>query len=94
MGLSNLTTLAEGFAKHGIDLETPVAVVENGTRDNQIVVTGTLGNIDAKVKDAELKGPAIIIIGSVVTLRDKLNWVTRDVDDHQLSLTSKTKLDM
>jgi len=94
MGLSNLTTLAEGFAKHGIDMETPVAVVENGTRDNQIVVTGTLGNIDAKVKDAELKGPAIITIGSVVTLRDTLTWATRDVDDHQLSLTSKTKLDM
>jgi len=94
MGLSNLTTLAEGFEKHGLDPQTPVAIVENGTRENQIVVTGTLGDIDARVKDAALKGPAIIIIGSVVTLRDKLNWAGADGDDHRMSLTSKTKLDL
>lgn len=94
MGLSNLTTLADGFEKRGLDLQTPVAVVENGTRANQIVVTGTLGDIDTRVKEAALKGPAIIIIGSVVNLRDKLNWAGVDGDDHRMSLTSKTKLEM
>jgi len=94
MGLSNLSTLAEGFAKRGTDMDTPVAVVENGTRDNQIVVTGTLANIDKEVRDAALKGPAIIIIGSVVTLRERLNWAGGEADSHRMSLTSKTKLDL
>lgn len=94
MGLSNLTTLSDGFARHGIDMDTPVAVIENGTRDNQIVVTGTLESIDGDVKDAGLKGPAIILIGSVVTLRDKLNWAGGDVGGHRMSLTSKTKIEL
>jgi precorrin-4 methylase len=37
-------------------------------------VVGTLGTVAAKVRAAELSGPAIIIIGTVVTLRDKLDW--------------------
>jgi uroporphyrin-III C-methyltransferase/precorrin-2 dehydrogenase/sirohydrochlorin ferrochelatase len=48
--------------------------VENGTRAGQRVITGTLASLLDKTTEAEVKSPALIIIGSVVTLRDKLSW--------------------
>jgi len=51
----------------------PVAVIADGTR-----VTGTLSDISNQVEQAGLKSPAMIIVGSVVTLRDKLSWFNSD----------------
>ena len=93
MGLSSLDALVEGFAARGIDMTTPVAVIENGTRPDQKVVTGTLSDIDDKVDAAGLQGPAMIIVGSVVTLRDKLNW-GRDDSVHAMSLAPARALDL
>ena len=56
----------------------PVAVVEQGTRANQRVVTASLTDIDAAVKKAELKAPALIIVGPVVKLRNTLAWFGDD----------------
>ncbi|MDU8926186.1 siroheme synthase CysG [Alisedimentitalea sp. MJ-SS2] len=93
MGLSSLDALVEGFEDRGVDMATPVAVVENGTRPEQRVVTGTLGEIDDAVEEAELKGPAMIIVGSVVTLRDTLNPSLED-RLHDMSLASTRALDI
>ncbi len=49
-------------------------MVDNGTRDSQQVVAGTLGNLAERVARANLEGPAILIVGGVVSLRDKLSW--------------------
>ncbi len=74
MGLAYLRELMSDFIAHGADPMLAVAIVENGTRPNQKVATGTLSTI-AEVADKEgITGPALIIIGSVVTLRDKLAW--------------------
>ena len=54
--------------------EMPIALIESGTTSNQKVITGLLSNIKSKVSRAKIKSPALIIVGSVVTLRDKLNW--------------------
>jgi uroporphyrin-III C-methyltransferase/precorrin-2 dehydrogenase/sirohydrochlorin ferrochelatase len=54
--------------------EMPIAVIENGTTANQKVVVGTLRNIRSKVSRTRIKSPALIIIGTVVNLRDQLNW--------------------
>ncbi|MWD28603.1 uroporphyrinogen-III C-methyltransferase [Aquicoccus sp. SCR17] len=75
MGLGNLPVLVAGFLRHGVSDETPIAVVENGTLETQKVVTGTFRDIVAKVEADGIKGPAVIIIGTVVRLRDTLNWV-------------------
>jgi uroporphyrin-III C-methyltransferase/precorrin-2 dehydrogenase/sirohydrochlorin ferrochelatase len=72
MGLSQLRLLMDELASRGFDLEMPVAVIDNGTRPNQSVVTGTVATIAGLVKAANLQGPSMIVIGSVVTLRDKL----------------------
>ena len=74
MGLSSLKLIAEGFVAHGADPETPAAVIENGTREGQRVITGTLASLPGKTAEAGIKSPALIIVGSVVTLRDKLSW--------------------
>jgi uroporphyrin-III C-methyltransferase / precorrin-2 dehydrogenase / sirohydrochlorin ferrochelatase len=52
----------------------PAAIIDNATRPNQQVVVGTLGTLGAKARAAELNGPSIIIVGTVVTLRNTLDW--------------------
>ena len=52
----------------------PIAIIESGTTSKQKVVTGILSNIKLKVDKAKIKSPALIIIGTVVSLRNKLNW--------------------
>ena len=74
MGLTSLGTITGGFLKHGADPATPAAVIENGTREGQRVVTGTLASLPDMSADARIESPALIIIGSVVTLRNKLSW--------------------
>jgi uroporphyrin-III C-methyltransferase/precorrin-2 dehydrogenase/sirohydrochlorin ferrochelatase len=74
MGLAHLDFLTQEFVKRGADPALPVAIVENGTRTNQITVTGTLADITKKAAEAGLRGPTIIIVGQVVALREKLNW--------------------
>lgn len=74
MGLQHLTSLSREFIARGADPDLPAAVIDNGTRSNQRVVTGTLANLAERVAEAGLPGPAIIIIGTVVSLRDKLAW--------------------
>jgi uroporphyrin-III C-methyltransferase/precorrin-2 dehydrogenase/sirohydrochlorin ferrochelatase len=74
MGLAHLDFLMSEFLKRGADPDLPAAVIENGTRANQITVTGTISDLAAKALEAGLRGPTIIIVGHVVKLRDKLNW--------------------
>lgn len=74
MGLGSLERVADEFIARGANPDLPAAVVDNGTRSNQKVVTAPLSTIAAEASKAELKGPALVIIGSVVTLRDQLQW--------------------
>jgi len=74
MGLSSMPTITRGFIEHGADPATPAAVIENGTRAGQRVITGTLESLAARTAEAEIKSPALIIVGSVVNLRERLSW--------------------
>lgn len=74
MGLAQIDALMEQLIAAGADPGLPAAVIENGTRPRQRVVTGTVATLAAAVAEAGLRGPTIIIVGTVVTLRDKLNW--------------------
>ncbi len=74
MGMENLPLIVGQLIKHGKDAKTPVAVIRWGTRPEQQTVTGTLADIEVKVKEAGLTSPAIIIVGEVVQLREKLSW--------------------
>ena len=72
MGLTKLEEISKKLISIGKDKKTPVAVISNGTLKDQKVVVSTLEDIDKKTKD--LKTPAMIIIGKVVELREKIRW--------------------
>ena len=74
MGVKNLPEIVKRLIQNGRSSKTPAAVVRWGTTSRQKTVSGTLENIAQKVQEAELKAPAIIIVGEVVTLRDKMKW--------------------
>ena len=74
MGLREIEAVAADAIAKGVDPATPAAIVDNGARKGQKVVTGTLATLAAEAREAELRGPTIILVGSVVTLRDKLKW--------------------
>ena len=52
----------------------PAAIINDGTRVSQRVGGGPLADTAAKACAANLRGPTIVIVGTVVSLRDKLNW--------------------
>lgn len=74
MGLHTLPQLSAGLMAHGRAADTPVAIVSRGTAADQKVLIGTLADIAAKQEHAQLPAPAIIIVGSVVQLYNKLAW--------------------
>jgi uroporphyrin-III C-methyltransferase len=74
MGLGHIEQTMSDFVAHGVDPLTPAAIVDNGARPNQRVVVATVESLAKAARDAGLRGPTIIIVGSVVTLREKLNW--------------------
>jgi uroporphyrin-III C-methyltransferase/precorrin-2 dehydrogenase/sirohydrochlorin ferrochelatase len=74
MGLLALETICTQLMAHGLPANTPAAVIQQGTTASQKVVTGTLSNLYERVTAAQLKAPTLIIVGGVVTLREKLNW--------------------
>jgi uroporphyrinogen III methyltransferase/synthase len=74
MGMKNLPNIVDNLVNHGRSPETPVALIQWGTRTDQKVVTGSLRDIVSRVQAAKLGPPAIIVVGDVVRLRDKLNW--------------------
>ncbi|MEO8332595.1 MAG: siroheme synthase CysG [Gallionella sp.] len=74
MGLHGLETLCAELVKHGMPNTTPIAIVQQGTTQNQRVVTGTLATLPGIVLAEQLQAPTLIIIGGVVTLRKKLAW--------------------
>jgi uroporphyrin-III C-methyltransferase/precorrin-2 dehydrogenase/sirohydrochlorin ferrochelatase len=74
MGLTGLPIICEQLVKHGLAPTTPIAMVQSATTAEQKVVTGTLEDIQQKAQAAKIKPPALIIVGSVVSLHEKLNW--------------------
>lgn len=68
MGVGTAGTIAARLVAAGGDPATPVAVIENGTRQNEISAFGTLGNIAEMIQSAGIQGPALLIIGEVVAL--------------------------
>ncbi len=69
MGITNLDNHVKNLLKNKKRNEnTPVAIITNGTRDNQKVVKGTLGNIVDIAKKENIQPPGIIIVGNVVNV--------------------------
>jgi uroporphyrinogen III methyltransferase/synthase len=74
MGVGNLPQIVAKLIEHGRDPRTPVAIVQEGTEARQKTVTGTLADIVVKAREADIKPPAVTVVGEVVALREKLRW--------------------
>jgi uroporphyrinogen III methyltransferase/synthase len=74
MGVANLEFICNKLIEGGKATSTPVALIRWGTWMEQATLTGTLTDIVEKVKAANFQSPAVIIVGDVVKLRDKLAW--------------------
>ncbi|MBK6517958.1 MAG: uroporphyrinogen-III C-methyltransferase [Polyangiaceae bacterium] len=75
MGLRRLGAIADALVRDaGRAPSTPAAVVSAGTRPAQRVVVGTLEDIAARVVAARLPTPALVVVGDVVSLRERLRW--------------------
>ena len=74
MGLSRIEEISKKLIQGGMDKDTPVAVIQNGTTSKQRMIKGTISNISNKIKKNKVRPPTNIIIGRVVDLSDIIGW--------------------
>lgn len=74
MGMENLPLIAQKLMENGKKPTTPVGIIQWGTRPEQRTLVGQLDTIAEEVKKQEFTNPSIIIVGEVVSLREKLQW--------------------
>lgn len=74
MGIGAAAEICRQMISHGLPPTTPAAVVRNGTLPDQQTLLATLGTLPERINESEIKPPALIIVGSVVSLHEKLSW--------------------
>ena len=74
MGMENLANISQKLMSNGRTPQTPVALIRWGTRGEQRTLVTTLEKAAADAKAAAFHAPAVIVIGEVVRLREKLRW--------------------
>ena len=74
MGATRIGEIASELIGYGRSPNEPVAAIHRGTSTRQITATGTLSDIEIKVRDAGLTAPIALVIGRVVELRDRIAW--------------------
>ncbi len=74
MGVKNLPLIAQRLMECKVPPDKPVALIRWGTTTSQETLTGTLSNIAKKAADSGIKPPCIIVVGDVVSLREKMKW--------------------
>jgi uroporphyrin-III C-methyltransferase/precorrin-2 dehydrogenase/sirohydrochlorin ferrochelatase len=72
MGRAQAQTISDALMRHGLNANTPVAIIENGTREEQQVYRGRLNQLGELAEPAG--SPALVVIGDVVSLADQLAW--------------------
>ena len=74
MGLMKAAHIQQQLLQAGRHGDTPVAIIENGTRQEQRIVTGSLQQLAALVTEHQVSSPALLVIGEVVSLQQDLHW--------------------
>jgi len=72
MGVEHLPQIVPQLIAHGRPSDTSVALIQEGTTVNQLVITGTLADIVEKTRDVH--PPAVLVVGDVVRLHEQLDW--------------------
>ncbi len=74
MGLVGLSSICSALLQHGCPPDLPAALIQQGTTTHQRVITGTLTSLPEQITRMKIAPPTLIIVGSVVTLHNKLAW--------------------
>ena len=77
MSLAAVGDICSGCISAGMDENTPAAIVEKATTNEQRKFLGTVGTLPGIARDNTIKSPAVIIIGSVCLLSGRLDWFSR-----------------
>ncbi|WP_332649008.1 uroporphyrinogen-III C-methyltransferase [Lysinibacillus sp. 54212] len=80
MGVGNLPYICSQLLKYGRNPSTPVALVHMGTFEEQQTVTGTLETIVSRAKESQISNPSMIIVGEVVSIREKIQWFEQKLE--------------
>ena len=78
MAVHQFPTVMQELTRHGRSANTPIAIIERGTTDQQRVTRGTLGQLNILAEANKVKAPAILIVGEVAALGEKDAWSERE----------------
>jgi uroporphyrinogen III methyltransferase/synthase len=91
MGIKNLPSIVKNLIDNGRDSQTPVAVVRWASTPEQRSVVGTLETIADIVKEADIRPPALIVIGEVVNLRSTIDWFEKRALFGKRAIVTRTR---
>jgi uroporphyrin-III C-methyltransferase / precorrin-2 dehydrogenase / sirohydrochlorin ferrochelatase len=74
MGVGALETVQRKLLEYGRAADTPFALIENGSRATQRVVTGELAALADRARAESIAAPALLIVGEVAALAERLAW--------------------
>ena len=77
MSVTSLPKICDGLLGAGMEPDMPAAVIERGTLPSQRKLVSTLENLPRDAERAEIKSPAIIVVGKVCALSDRFDWFDR-----------------
>ena len=80
MGVGQLDLLTGRLLSHGRSPDTPFALIENGSRPEQRVLSGTLEQLPALAAEHAIRSPALLIVGEVAGLASQLQWFGQHLD--------------
>lgn len=76
MGVRRLPDNVDALLKNGVDEDTPAAMVQKATWNDEFVVTGTLDNITEKARNVGVDPPAVTVVGDVVDVHKNVaDWL-------------------
>ncbi len=80
MGVGQLDLLTGRLLNHGRSPHTPFALIENGSRPEQRVLSGTLEQLPTLAAEHAIRSPALLIVGEVAGLAPQLRWFGQHID--------------
>jgi uroporphyrin-III C-methyltransferase len=75
MGVERIKEIVQSLRAGGLKGTTRVAIVERGTMIDQRVIVGNLNTILRKAARYKVTSPAVIVVGRVVSLSERLAWL-------------------
>ena len=91
MALERLGDVARALIRHGRPENCPVSVIADGTMPTQRTIYSTLDQVERHVADEEIRPPAVVVIGGVVTIAAELAGLARRLTGHGQATTRRLR---